>query len=80
MCDISSVKLELVFEGESGWPITKVGGRINVFGSLSVDFSNEFYALHSTYERIKITVTGGDDNGFQISAIAYFDIIYSGTY
>ncbi len=75
-CSISSVKLELMYQGDPTWPITKQGGTINAFGSLSVSFSYEFYTIYSTYDRIKITVVGGDDNGFQISAVAYFDIIY----
>lgn len=60
------------------WPITKEGGTISAFGSLSVNFWPDVFTCTTEYDRIKITVIGGDNNGFQISAIEYFDIIYSG--
>ncbi len=67
-----------MYQGTPTWPITKQGGTIQAFGSQSVSFWIEFYTIYSNYDRIKITVEGGDDNGFQISASAYFDILYQG--
>lgn len=77
-CNISIVKLELMYQGTPTWPITKEGGRIEGFGSLAVVFS-DLFTCSTAYDRIKITVEGGDDNDFKISTSAYFDILYVGS-
>jgi hypothetical protein len=73
-CSISTVKLEVMYEGEPCWPITVEGDRLKAFGSISVIIWDFFVCYE--YERIKITATGGDDNGNSISESEYFYLFY----
>jgi len=52
-CTISTVKLELMYEGSPCWPITKEGESIGPYGSFSVIFW-DFYVCYK-YNKIKIT-------------------------
>jgi len=73
-CTISTVRLELMYEGSPCWPITEEGKTIDPFGSFSVIFW-DFYVCYK-YNRIKVTATGGDNYGHSISKSASFDLFY----
>lgn len=76
-CSVSTVKLELMYQGDPTWPKTEEGGKIIAFGSFYVLFS-DVYTCTTAYDRIKVTAEGGDDNDFKISTSAYFNILYVG--
>jgi len=73
-CTISTVKLELMYQGSPCWPITEEGESIGPYGSFSVIFW-DFYVCYK-YNKIKITAKGGDSNGYSISESAFFDLYY----
>ena len=70
---ISSVKGGFISGNSLINPTTEGGGRIPPNGSLTVKMQ---MVTRSSYSKIRITVTGKDDNGYSISKHADFNCSY----
>lgn len=72
-CTISTVKAQWLHSGILYDSATLEGGHINAYGTLRVSYAGVTILL---YDQIRITVQGGDDNGYNISQYKDFNISY----
>ncbi len=72
-CTISTIKAQFLHSGVLYESATLQGGSINAYGTLRVSYVG-FTTL--AYDQIRITVEGGDINGYNISQYKDFTISY----
>lgn len=72
-CNIPTVTVSFLYNGQLYEFRTLEGGRINAYNTLRVALAG---GTQVTYPQLRITINGGDDNGYDISQYADFDIVY----